>query len=54
MCGDAEQLKCSQWQDIEVVLEKDDADWAYRGEKAANLVLAYTGSFPSFVCLTLP
>lgn len=34
----------------EVVLEqKDAADWAYRGEGAVNLVLAYTGSSPSFV-----
>ncbi|KAB1227748.1 Inositol-pentakisphosphate 2-kinase [Morella rubra] len=35
---------------IEVVLaQKDSADWAYRGEGAVNLVLAYTGSSPSFV-----
>uniref|UniRef100_A0A2N9IFH3 Inositol-pentakisphosphate 2-kinase n=1 Tax=Fagus sylvatica TaxID=28930 RepID=A0A2N9IFH3_FAGSY len=34
----------------EVILEeKDAADWVYRGEGAANLVLAYTGSSPSFV-----
>lgn len=37
---------------MEVVLEaKDAGDWTYRGEGAANLVLAYTGSSPSFVCL---
>ncbi|KAJ4963463.1 hypothetical protein NE237_023402 [Protea cynaroides] len=35
---------------MEVVLEeKDVADWIYRGEGAANLVLAYTGSSPDFV-----
>lgn len=28
---------------------KDAGEWAYRGEGAANLVLAYTGSFPPFV-----
>lgn len=34
-----------------VVLEHEEAaDWVYRGEGAANLVLAYTGSSPSFVC----
>jgi hypothetical protein len=38
----------------EVVLEhKDAADWVYRGEGAANLVLAYTGSSPFFVCYFL-
>ena len=36
---------------MEIVLkEKDAADWVYRGEGAANLVLAYTGSSPAFVC----
>ncbi|WOH00724.1 hypothetical protein DCAR_0520098 [Daucus carota subsp. sativus] len=35
---------------MEIMLEaKDAGDWAYRGEGAANLVLAYTGSFPPFV-----
>lgn len=35
---------------MEIVLkEKDAADWVYRGEGAANLVLAYTGSSPAFV-----
>ncbi|GAB2235543.1 hypothetical protein Droror1_Dr00025971 [Drosera rotundifolia] len=29
--------------------EKDAGDWSYRGEGAANLVLAYTGSSPAFV-----
>lgn len=33
-----------------VILDKQDAvDWVYRGEGAANLVLAYTGSSSSFV-----
>lgn len=35
---------------MEMILEtKDAGDWTYRGEGAANLVLAYTGSFPPFV-----
>ncbi|KAG5538485.1 hypothetical protein RHGRI_019159 [Rhododendron griersonianum] len=35
---------------MEVVLEqKDGDDWIYRGEGAANLVLAYSGSSPTFV-----
>ncbi|KAF5740786.1 inositol-pentakisphosphate 2-kinase-like isoform X1 [Tripterygium wilfordii] len=35
---------------MEVVLqEKDAADWVYRGEGGANLVLAYCGSSPAFV-----
>ncbi|KAK7310919.1 hypothetical protein RJT34_08718 [Clitoria ternatea] len=35
---------------MEVVLgKKDAAEWIYRGEGAANLVLAYTGSSPSFI-----
>ncbi|XP_050267512.1 LOW QUALITY PROTEIN: inositol-pentakisphosphate 2-kinase-like [Quercus robur] len=32
-----------------VLEEKDAGDWAYRGEGACNLVLAYTGSSPSFM-----
>ena len=32
-----------------VLEEKNAGDWAYRGEGACNLVLAYTGSSPSFV-----
>ncbi|XVE69839.1 hypothetical protein DITRI_Ditri10aG0023900 [Diplodiscus trichospermus] len=33
-----------------LILEKKDAvDWVYRGEGAANLVLAYTGSSPTFI-----
>ncbi|BAT77745.1 inositol-pentakisphosphate 2-kinase-like isoform X1 [Vigna umbellata] len=35
---------------MEVILqEKDAGKWVYRGEGAANLVLAYTGSFPTFI-----
>lgn len=35
---------------MDVVLDQNDAaDWIYRGEGAANLVLAYTGSSPAFV-----
>ncbi|KAI4336857.1 hypothetical protein L6164_015334 [Bauhinia variegata] len=35
---------------MEVILkEKDAADWVYRGEGAANLVLAYVGSSPAFI-----
>ncbi|XP_020425159.1 inositol-pentakisphosphate 2-kinase [Prunus persica] len=34
---------------MEVILDKKDAgDWIYRGEGAANLVLGYSGSTPSF------
>ncbi|XP_022952004.1 inositol-pentakisphosphate 2-kinase-like [Cucurbita moschata] len=35
---------------MEIVLkEKDAVDWVYRGEGAANIVLAYTGSSPAFI-----
>ncbi|KAA8537591.1 hypothetical protein F0562_027199 [Nyssa sinensis] len=35
---------------MEVILDrKDSGDWIYRGEGAANIVLAYTGSSPTFV-----
>lgn len=37
------------WMEEVILEEKDAADWVYRGEGAANLVLAYTGSSPSFV-----
>ncbi|CAN1127031.1 Inositol-pentakisphosphate 2-kinase [Linum perenne] len=34
---------------MDLKLEKKDADdWIYRGEGAANLVLAYSGSSPAF------
>ncbi|RXH93848.1 hypothetical protein DVH24_015915 [Malus domestica] len=59
MCGDGEQLKRGQRQDMEVVLEKrDDVDWAYRGERAANVVLAssllYMWVFSSVFLFSLP
>lgn len=35
---------------MDFVLDQNDAaDWIYRGEGAANLVLAYAGSSPAFV-----
>ncbi|KAF2293305.1 hypothetical protein GH714_000027 [Hevea brasiliensis] len=35
---------------MEIKLEQEDAaDWVYRGEGAANLVLSYTGSSPLFI-----
>ena len=37
---------------MEIVLKpKDAVNWSYRGEGAVNLVLAYTGTSPSFVSL---
>ncbi|KAI8536926.1 hypothetical protein RHMOL_Rhmol10G0294700 [Rhododendron molle] len=44
-CIDSESL---QWMEVELEL-KDAVDWIYRGEGAANLVLAYSGSSPTFV-----
>ncbi|KAK7351711.1 hypothetical protein VNO77_11355 [Canavalia gladiata] len=38
----------SCWMEI-ILREKDAAVWVYRGEGAANLVLAYTGSSPTFI-----
>ncbi|XP_022763203.1 inositol-pentakisphosphate 2-kinase-like isoform X2 [Durio zibethinus] len=32
-----------------ILEQKDAVDWVYRGEGAANLVLAYTGSSPAFI-----
>ncbi|KAG4146990.1 hypothetical protein ERO13_D05G195200v2 [Gossypium hirsutum] len=32
-----------------ILEEKDAVDWIYRGEGAANLILAYTGSSPAFI-----
>lgn len=32
-----------------ILEEKDAVDWVYRGEGAANLVLAYTGSSPAYL-----
>ncbi|KAL6995715.1 Inositol-pentakisphosphate 2-kinase [Sarracenia purpurea var. burkii] len=35
---------------MELVLDQKDAgDWVYRGEGAANLILAYNGSSPAFI-----
>lgn len=35
---------------MELTLTKEDAaHWVYRGEGAVNLVLAYSGSSPSYV-----
>lgn len=42
-------LVCVQWM-AEVLQAKDAVEWAYRGEGAVNLVLAYCGSSPNFVC----
>ena len=40
---------------MEIVLDRSHAsDWAYRGEGAANLVLAYSGSSSHFVCISFP
>ncbi|XVE56087.1 hypothetical protein DITRI_Ditri03aG0209100 [Diplodiscus trichospermus] len=33
----------------EILDQKDAVDWVYKGEGAANLVLAYTGSSPPFI-----
>ena len=43
------ESKTVSWMEVLVLEEKDAGDWAYRGEGACNLVLAYTGSSPSFV-----
>ena len=43
------ESKAVSWMEGLVLEEKDAGDWAYRGEGACNLVLAYTGSSPSFV-----
>ncbi|KAH7524122.1 hypothetical protein FEM48_Zijuj06G0085500 [Ziziphus jujuba var. spinosa] len=33
----------------DILEQKDAADWVYRGEGGANLVLAYTGSSPAYI-----
>ena len=43
------ESKAVSWMEGLVLEEKDAGDWAYRGEGACNLVLAYTGSSPPFV-----
>ena len=43
------ESKTVSWMEGLVLEEKDAGDWAYRGEGACNLVLAYTGSSLSFV-----
>ncbi|KAL1343831.1 hypothetical protein HN51_017779 [Arachis hypogaea] len=36
------------WMDV-TLTKKDAAGWVYRGEGAANIVLAYVGSYPPFI-----
>lgn len=38
----------------QVLEEKDAADWVYRGEGAANIVVAYNGSSPALVSNPFP
>jgi hypothetical protein len=48
----ADEVESGKLRELE--LYKDDAEgWLYRGEGAANIVLAYQGSRPAFVCLSL-
>lgn len=44
---------CVQWMAAIFLQAKDAEEWAYRGEGAVNLVLAYCGSSPRFVCFFL-
>ncbi|MED6169859.1 Inositol-pentakisphosphate 2-kinase [Stylosanthes scabra] len=37
------------WMDDVTLTKKDSAGWVYRGEGAANIVLAYVGSYPPFI-----
>ncbi|KAL0360648.1 UNVERIFIED_CONTAM: Inositol-pentakisphosphate 2-kinase [Sesamum radiatum] len=48
MVGELDEMMDNQWM-AAVLGAKDAVEWIYRGEGAANLVLAYCGSAPKFV-----